>query len=56
MEGIDIDSIVRKAVTEYRRQERDLAEAKAAHSLVVAVDELLRRIETLERIVHQFRP
>jgi hypothetical protein len=56
MEGIDIDSIVRKAVTEYRKQERDLAEAKAAHTFTVAVDGLIRRIETLERIVHQFRP
>jgi hypothetical protein len=33
MEGIDIDSIVRKAVAEYRRQEREHVEATAAQSI-----------------------
>ena len=60
MEGFDIDSIVRKAVTEYRRQERDLAEAKEAHSLTCIVDDLAsrlvlvtRRVEVLEREMTQ---
>ena len=48
MEGIDIDSIVRKAVAEYRRQEREHSEIVEAHSLTVAVHDLQRRVETCE--------
>jgi hypothetical protein len=56
MEGIDIDSIVRKAVTEYRRQERDLAETKAAHTMTVLIDDLMNRVRALEREIGRYRP
>ena len=49
MEGIDIDAIVRKAVTEYRRQEREHAEVKEAHALTVIVDDLCSRVVKLTR-------
>jgi hypothetical protein len=56
MEGIDIDSIVRKAVTEYRRQERDLAETKTAHTMTVLIDDLMNRVRALEREIGKYRP
>jgi hypothetical protein len=50
MEGIDIDSIVRKAVTEYRRQEREKhVEATAAQTLAERVARLERCLGDTQR-------
>jgi hypothetical protein len=49
MEGIDIDSIVRKAVTEYRRQEREHVEATAAQTLAERVARLERCLGDTQR-------
>jgi hypothetical protein len=55
MEGIDIDSIVRKAVTEYRRQEREHAEVAEAHTLTVAVRNLQLRCDALGREIQSLK-
>lgn len=53
MEAFDIDSIVRKAVTEYRRQEREHTEAAEAHTLTVAMRDLQLRCDALGREILQ---
>ena len=47
MEGIDIDSIVRRAVTEYRRQERQEVASTACAGEALALD-----IDTRRKLVY----
>lgn len=53
MEACSIDELVRKAIGEYRKQERERCEIAEALSVAVTVQNLQHRVEVLEREITQ---